>query len=83
MLGILHRFSIKERFYQIEEIVSQNDSICNCYVWPPLRDDISIYEECNFDTPYLRVKLTSDSAMKLPLTINNHSIVTLDFIEDV
>lgn len=83
LLRVGHRFSIGERFYQIKEIVAQSSIQCNCYIWPPLREDILAGQTCNFDNPYVRVKFASNTAMNLPLTINHYSFPTLEFVEDV
>lgn len=78
-----HRFSYNDRLYQIQKIISQGATTARFTVRPPLREDIPNGARLEFDNPRLRVRLTSDTAMFLPLNFNQQSFPPLDFIEDV
>ena len=77
------RFSVSDRLYQIQRIISQTDSVAVVSIRPPLRKAITSGERAEFDMPRVRVKLTSDTSMSLPLNFNQQSFPALDFIEDV
>ncbi len=77
------RFSINDRLYQIQRIVSQDNSTATITIRPPLRRAILSGERAEFDLPRVRVKLTTDTSMFLPLNFNQQSFPPLDFIEDL
>jgi len=77
------RFSINDRLYQIRTITNQGATTATMTVRPPFREAFVIGDRLEFDLPRVRVKLTSDTSMYLPLNYNQHSFPTLDFIEDL
>jgi len=76
-------FSISDRLYRIKKITAQSSGAATLVVTPPVREFIYLSERLEFDCPRIRVRLTSDSAMKLPLDFNRQSFHSLDFVEDV
>lgn len=78
-----HRFSINDRLYQVHKITSQSDTMATFTVRPPFREVFVSGDRLEFDNPRLRVKLLDDAAMALPLSFNQRSFPTLDFIEDL
>lgn len=77
------RFSVNDRLYQIQKVVSQTNTTATVIVRPPLRESMTIGNRCEFDLPRVRVRLLNDNAMFLPLNFNQQSFPPLDFIEDV
>lgn len=77
------RFSINDRLYQIKSISAQDDTSATFIVRPPFREFVAVGSRCEFDQPRVRVKLTSDNAMFLPLSFNRQSFPDLEFVEDV
>lgn len=77
------RFSIDNKLYEINSITSQNGQDYVLKIRPPLREDVDLNQELNFDNPTCEVRLASDNEMWLPLNFNQHSFPTINFIENV
>lgn len=73
------RFSIDNRLYEINTVVSDTQ----IKVRPPLRENVEIGKELNFDSPVCEMKLATDNEMWLPLNFNRQSFPTIRFIESL
>lgn len=86
-----HRFSVRllvageyrYNTYEINRIVSQDDTTAQFIVRPPLRNSIPDDTRLEFDFPVLQVKLATDNEMFLPLDLNRRSFPSVNFYEDV
>lgn len=76
-------FSISDRLYRIKKVTAQDATTATLVVFPPVREFIYLSERLEFDIPRIKVRLTSDTAMKLPLNFNRQSFPSLDFVEAV
>lgn len=77
-----HRFSIGERLFEVDKIVSQTSTVANVKVWPPSREAFAAGSFADFVNPVLKAKLTSDQGMDLRLEWNRYGFPTIEFIEE-
>jgi len=73
-------FSIRERLYRIRGFDASTGAMT---FRPPLREAVSVGEALNFDDPVCRMRLATDDAMDLDLSLRRFGTPTVNFIEDV
>jgi hypothetical protein len=75
-----HDFSIGERMYRVRSFDEDTGLLT---FRPTLREAVAAGAQLNFDDPVCRMRLASDDAMDLELSLRRFGTPTVQFIEDV
>lgn len=76
-------FSLGERLYQITNVEDLTGTQKRLSFMPPAREAVISGTELEFTRPVCRMRLASDDAMLIDLSLNRRGFPTLDFVEDL
>lgn len=77
-----HHFSVGERLYRIQRIVTQDGASYTIKIRPGLREAVLDGDEANFERLWCKCRLASDNEMALTLEMMKRGFGTVNFIED-
>ncbi len=75
-------FSIGNRAYLIERVVSRNGQQATCIISPPLRVDIPSGSSVNFEWPVVQAKLAMGQDLGVDLSFGGFGDTSITFVED-
>jgi hypothetical protein len=76
-------FSIGERLYRVRTVNYTSSTVATLTFRPPLREAVTAGERLEFEDPVCRMRLATDDAMDLELSLRRFAQPTVMFIEDI
>ena len=76
------KFSIGERAYKVQRVISSAGQIATCRISPPLRAAVAINAAVNFDWPVVRCRAVVGEDLSADVAIGQFATVALSFVED-
>jgi len=76
------KFSIGQRAYVIERVVSSSGQVATCIISPPLRDAVSANAPVNFEWPVVRCRATMGQDLSPDYLSGKYGTIAISFTED-